>query len=769
MKTTLSIALMLLQGVLSGVCQEGFYDISTVNSVELIFVEDNWDELLDSLFAAGDKERLVGTAIINGVQYDSVGVRFKGNSTYHPDRLKNPFNIKLDHVIDGQEIEGYGTLKLSNVFVDPSFLREVITYEIARQYLPASRANYANVTVNGELQGLYSSIQSVDTAFLDEHFHSDNNPFFKGEFMLVPPQPGCPEGPPGIWEYLGPDSICYEHFYELKSDQGWGELINFLDTLNNVTAEVNQVLNLDGHLWMLAYDNLLVNLDSPINLPHNYYLYQNPAHQFSPVIWDLNMNIGSFSHLIGPQGPHLNLEQMQQLDPFLFIQVDRFPIISAILTNATWSRMYIAHMRTILEENLTDGAFLARALEIQSIIDDDVMADPNKFYSYGDFITNLNSGVAGVVGLTELLEGRVDFLLSHGAFQGEQPVIDQVVTLPEVPAPGSEVWITARVIAAGTVLLNHRNSLTEPFTAMPMFDDGQHNDGAAGDGFFGAVVQVGTTTSHFYIYAENSDLGRFSPERAAHEFYSLMIAGDVAINEFLAINDTTIADQDGEYDDWLELYNNSDSAFNLGGCYLTDDAGDLTQWVFPDTTIATGGFLLVWADDDEEQEGLHTNFKLSGSGETIILLSPALEILDEVTFGAQDVDLSEGRYPDGTGEFRQMSPTPGIPNVEGVEAVVGVDLLQPEDFSLLQIYPNPFNPTTTIRWNMAIPGAVCLTVYNTLGQQVRVLTERQYSSGRHEVFWDGNTGDGTRTSSGLYFCSLQVDDRIAIHKMLMLE
>ncbi|MBL7032849.1 MAG: CotH kinase family protein [Candidatus Delongbacteria bacterium] len=768
MKNFLSIALLLILGVLPAVCRAGFYDINTINSIELIFVEDNWDEILDMLCAAGDEERLIGRAIINGVEYDSVGVRYKGNSSYSPERMKNPFNIKLDHVIEGQEIEGYGTLKLSNLFMDPSFLREALTYEIARQYLPASRANYANVSVNGNLYGLFSNVQAVDGAFLDEHFHSDDNPFFKGEFEPGPPQPGCPNVPPGVWQYLGLDSTCYMSFYELRSDQGWSELIGFLDILNNVTEEIDRVLNLDGHLWMLAFDNLLVNLDSPINISHNFYLYRNSAQLFNPIIWDLNQNIGSFPHLGGPQGQPLNLEQMQQLDPFLNLYAYDYPLISAILADPTRNRMYIAHMRTILEENIANGSFLTRALEIQSIIDADVQADPYKFYTYNDFIANLESGVAGVVGLTELLEGRVDFLLNQEAFQGDQPLIEQVTTLPEVPVPYTQLWITAQVTAAETVHLHYRNSPTEAFTVTPMFDDGQHNDGAGNDGVFGAVIQVGATTCHFYLYAENSDLGRFSPERAATEYYSIAVVGDVVINEFLALNDSCYADQDGEYDDWLELYNNSDSAINLTGYYLSDDDSDPTQWSFPDTSIAPGGFLLIWADEDPEQEGLHTNFKLSGSGEMIIFLSPQEEVMDEVVFGVQVIDISEGRFPDGTGDFIQMTPTPGATNLNGVEATLATNL-QPNRFTLLQNYPNPFNPATTISWQLAAPAWISLTLFNTLGEQVAILASGYYTAGQHFAVWDGGNTSENNLSSGIYFYTLRVGESSESRKMLLVR
>ncbi|MDF1868439.1 MAG: hypothetical protein P1U70_26685, partial [Saprospiraceae bacterium] len=89
-----------------------------------------------------------------------------------------------------------------------------------------------------------------------------------------------------------------------------------------------------------------------------------------------------------------------------------------------------------------------------------------------------------------------------------------------------------------------------------MFDDGNHSDGSAGDGVYGAEVTVGIGGLQYYIYAENNDAGRFDPQLAELEYHTLGVAGDIVINEVLADNETIQADQDGEFDDWVELYIN---------------------------------------------------------------------------------------------------------------------------------------------------------------------------------------------------------------------
>lgn len=663
----LTIIMITLLWIVPNIFSQDFYDIDSINTIEIIFTEPNWDEILDSLYALGEEERLVGTAVINGVQFDSVGVRYKGSSSYNPNQLKNPLNIKLDYIIEDQILDGYGTLKLSNCFKDPSFVREVIGYEIGRKYMSASKANYINVYINGDLIGLYTNVQSVDKFFLENHFYSDDNAFFKGELEGT----GIP-WVIQVWGYFGPDSASYFNNYELRSEYGWSDLIEFLDIFNNNTAAVEEVLDVDRHLWMLAFDILMVNLDAPVNFGHNYYLFKDGSEQFNPIMWDLNENFGAFSMLIG--GPPLNITQMQQLSPFLNISHPNYPIINRILPNPIYQKMYIAHMKTMIEENFSNAWFLNRVLEIQDLIDEYVQADPNKFYSYNNFLNNVYSpvgwGPMAIVGLTQLMDPRIAYLSNHPAFQGIPPAISDISYTPAIVSPNSILWFNATVDNTVLVELGYRQSFTNKFEKVQMFDDGNHHDGVAGDGIYGISVEAGSNNIEYYIYAENDEAVTFSPASAEYEFYTVSVTGitsDLVINEFMADNETTIADPQGEYDDWIEIYNGSSDILDLSGMYLTDDLGEPDQWAFPDTSLEPSGFLLVWADNDEGDPGLHTNFRLSANGEEIGLFmeeAGGMVLIDQVAFDLQSEDTSCGRYPDGSTIWSQLSPTPGWENAQ---------------------------------------------------------------------------------------------------------
>lgn len=136
------------------------------------------------------------------------------------------------------------------------------------------------------------------------------------------------------------------------------------------------------------------------------------------------------------------------------------------------------------------------------------------------------------------------------------------------------------------------------------------------------------------------------------------VVKSVVINELMSVNTTIIADQNGEFDDWFELYNLTAADIDMSGYYLSDNNTKISKWKLPPgTTIKGGGYLIIWADKDTTQAGLHANFKLSSTGEELVLSEPDLTVIDEVKYPGQTLELSYSRFPDGTGSFRWQNPT----------------------------------------------------------------------------------------------------------------
>jgi len=150
-------------------------------------------------------------------------------------------------------------------------------------------------------------------------------------------------------------------------------------------------------------------------------------------------------------------------------------------------------------------------------------------------------------------------------------------------------------------------------------------------------------------------------------------AQDIIINEIMSSNQETIKDEDSDFNDWLELKNIGEEAVNLSGYYLTDNTDELTSWQFDlnkDFIIPPGGYLLIWADDEPDEGKLHTNFKLSSSGEMIILTEPdGVSIVNQVKFPQIMTDVSYGRKASKkSGWVYFIFPTPERKNNLGISS-----------------------------------------------------------------------------------------------------
>jgi large repetitive protein len=152
--------------------------------------------------------------------------------------------------------------------------------------------------------------------------------------------------------------------------------------------------------------------------------------------------------------------------------------------------------------------------------------------------------------------------------------------------------------------------------------------------------------------------------------------GTLFINEFMAANKATFADEHGDFADWVELYNAGDGALDLRVMYVTDDLTRPMKWAFPDTTLPPHSYVLVWCDAEYRQGAMHTSFRLDADkGEQLGLFvtdGDHVFMIDTLSFGPQSTDTSRGRLPDG-GEWRSMAvPTPGAANSSGVSALRGL-------------------------------------------------------------------------------------------------
>jgi len=267
------------------------------------------------------------------------------------------------------------------------------------------------------------------------------------------------------------------------------------------------------------------------------------------------------------------------------------------------------------------------------------------------------------------------------------------------------------------------------------------------------------------------DMGAYYTYDAEH--YPFPIPGHftsyLTLNELLASNSTSLSDEAGEFDDWLEIYNPTGADLNLSTLYLTDNPNILDKWQFPQegAIIPAEGYLLIWCDEDVNQGPLHANFKLSNSGEFLALVdSNGLSIIDSLTFGPQTSDISYGRLPDGGENWSILTPTPGTSN-----QLVHIfkDHQIPGDFRLHQNFPNPFNPRTTIRYDLPEQVWVHLNIFDIRGRLIRTLVDASQSPGYKQITWDGIKNDGSIATTGIYVYSLDTESFRETQKLVLLK
>ena len=226
-----------------------------VHELRLRFKQpDFWAQLTKNYLGTEiDATYLEGALEWGPFQFDSVGVRFKGNSSYSGARTnKKPFRIKLNEFVKGQKIEGIGAFNLSNGLNDPSLVREHLYYETARAFgLKAPRVNYAALYINDQYYGLYVLGEVVNSDFLKNYFGKgeDTGNLYKGNIGAT-------------FDYLGEDKAKYKDVWEKQTNEeadDWADLIELCKIIGQtpaagLKAKLEPLMDIDSALAALALE-----------------------------------------------------------------------------------------------------------------------------------------------------------------------------------------------------------------------------------------------------------------------------------------------------------------------------------------------------------------------------------------------------------------------------------------------------------------------------------------------------------------------------------
>lgn len=702
---------------------DGLYNEAVVEEIRLYFKEANYWTLLTQNYTS--KKDLLASLKYKGQVYDSIGVRFKGQTSYimNASSPKKSFNITMDLVRPDQKLAGYETLNLNNSFEDASFMREVFYYHNIRKHTPAAKANFIRLFINDQDWGIYQNVQQLNKDFLEEWWASDNGSNFRADAStgtLGGPGGGGPGGGPqwgdgtAALNYLGEDTTLYKKYYTLKSTESafaWDELIEACMALNqtpieNLETGLAPYFDIDKILWHLASEVLFSDDDSYIfKGKMDYFLYRDAE----------TGRISTYDY----DGNSIMKTQNVNWSAFYNESKVNYPLMNRLLSNTRLRQRYLAHLRVLINEYFDSSKADALINEYAARINDMVQADPKKRTTYAQFLSDQQA-------LKNFVKNRKANLLNNAEVKLAGPVIRDVVFSAGgdwlYPKTGEKVIVRAtasHLEGISALTLYYSEGLYHSFASVPMYDNGLNGDVASGDGIFTGEIPgfAVNTYVRFYIEAAADNIAKtisYFPEGAEHDVLIYQVqplsssTSEVVINEFMASNTNGPVDENSQNEDWIELYNKSAASVNLGGYFMSDNPANIQKWMIPQGTVIPGnGYLIFWCDEDQEDGPLHTSFKLSAAGETIFFADNAGTILDSVTYGSVAEDLSMARIPNGTGTFREGSHTFNANNSP-------VGLTDVEGSQLLNLFPNPASAGFTIS---SLHGHE-IEVYDILGRRI---------------------------------------------------
>lgn len=597
---------------------EEFYDPTVLRTIFLEFENDDWEQEL-AIFKPTDVE-VPAKMTVDGVDYPNVGVRFRGASSFFtvPAGLKRSLNISLDYDDKKQNLLGYTSLNLLNCNGDDSLMSSILYSYIASQKVATPKVNFVKVVIDGQSWGVYANSQQFNKVFLQENFETT-----KGNRWKVP---GSPHGDGGL-RYLGENVEEYRQRFELKSKenkQAWQDLIHLCKVLDQTPAAdletaLAPILDIDETLWFLAVDVATSNSDGYWARASDYYIYQSTDGKFHILPYDMNEAFQSKTHR-GPPGmgrpdkpPHGPPRPGSGRPPGARHRgPDDFgsPIGHApggidLDPLIGMDREFVPLRSKLLANPRLQQRYLQHLKTIAT--------DFLKWDSVGPRVKQMRELIKEEV----LLDTRK--LMTNEAF------------LLATSSDSSDGSLRNFCDARTRFLMNHEKLKSLSAEPIDVLADVESN-----------TAQESQPKPTVFPRGE-------SP---------------IVISEVMANNQGTVADQEGEYDDWIELHNRGETALDLSSHYLSDNESEPQKWKFPPgSTIAAGGYLLVWADNDTEAAGVHANFKLSSEGETITLTNDE-SLLDKLRFAATKADKSFGKLAPGGEATGEMMPTPGEKNLQ---------------------------------------------------------------------------------------------------------
>jgi len=773
------------------------FDNDNIAEIRISIEQDS----LDILFAVGNEgsyeyltadfsyesENIPLTTVSN------VGLRLRGAIPRYC--KKRDFKISFNKFVSGRNFYGLKKFNLRSLNRDPSIIREKICLDLLKDMNAVStRASFVKLYINDEYWGLYLNVEQVDGNFLNAHCGNSNGNLYKcaryanlsiredGDYKFT-------FGPP---EYAPHQIVRAYKLSTNETEDDYTDLINLIDVINNTsyynfTNDLENSFNVQSFLKAQAVSVIVGDWDGFWSNQNNYYIYHNTnTNRFEFIPRDLDLTLG-----VDWGGGEYATPDIYNFGPVN----DDSPLINRMFSVPEYKGEYSKYIKQLIDNYFLIDQIWPKIEDTKELIQSAAENDTYRTLDYGWDIDDFNNSYTEALGTFHAIDFGTSYDLVTRVPYGLKPFIetrlsaasDQIDTSnvpPEIsetshyplfPGDSESVIINATVNSysiISAVKLNY--NIGNGFQSVEMFDDGIHNDNDSDDQIYGIVLPPYPTIKkvYYYISAVGSDVDNIcvSPENAPYSTYYYAngyTKPSIVINEYMSDNENTIEDEAGEYEDWIELYNFGSETIQLGGMYLTDNLMNPTKWQIPEIEIASGEFLLFWTDDEVEGP-LHTNFKLSKSGERIGLFDTDKNgnfPIDFFTYISQNADESYGRSIDGGDEWNIFNnATPGQSNTS-TPTNIDEEIINSNTISHLVLYPNYLNsfyPSTTIRFVLQKSAKVELKIFDLMGREIEMLVNGFQTAGVHEMTWQPEG-----LPSGAYFCILQTGEFSETKKLIL--
>lgn len=650
-----------------------------VPRIDVYVDSDSLELLFDDLFSNHEFPAtfvFTSSGLIDTVY--NVGFRLRGNTSRTAD--KKSFKISFNTFESGRKFQGVEKLNLNGEHNDPSIVRSKLAWDLCKwNDIPAARANHVAFYINDEYAGLYVNVEHIDEEFVQKRMSDGSGNLFKCLY-------------PADLHYKGPNANAYKEVifgrraYELKTNtdaDDYTKLAEFIAILNNTPfadfeCELENIFDVDTYLKMIAVDILTANWDGPIVNKNNFYLYFDTCEErFTYLPFDLDNTFGiDWFEVDWANTDIYNWSQYSG---------QYRPIYEKIMAVDEYRDRYTYYLKEILDDYFNNeflDVYLDDKLElIKDYRVNDQFAELDYNWTYQDFLDSYDT----VLG-AHVKNGMKDFIAIRAASANNQLNENDIYpVIRSIDENWNEFDVEILVdveddIDLGDVRL-HFSFEDSEFVSVPMISN------TSGKWSFTFEAEENGVL-RYYITAEDNvgNIQRYPACDVEEVQMGYLEVPNIVINEFMASNTMSYADEYGEFDDWIEVYNLSDQTLPIYKYYLSDDASIPNKWKMPNTILPPNDYIVIWADGNPSQGSNHANFKLKKGGEFIGLYDDKenhFAPISTVAYDAQESDESYARLPNGIGDFEMTTNvTPGSNNDVS-------NTSENSDFRRFKFYPNP--------------------------------------------------------------------------------